>query len=302
MFAPVFWVYLQTRPHMGDRPIAVVGFYSAEGPDYLKALSQPHLRLAVGRCQAGTIVVSTDCAGVLAGVAPGCRPRSRACSTRSRSRFGRGLIRLQPAVVPALYENVPPFGNIRAPARYSVLAGLPVAGFGLGAARLLAEGPDRPVGPRSMAGMLAVISYEALPDIELVRPWLEPPPIYGSFDGKPPSVLAEFPMLEHRRTLHRSSPFSISRPSIGRSWSTARAAGCRRATSICSTRRRTSRQRRRSPTCASAASSTSGCTAPLRSEEVCRSDRSARRLTRCRAGDEGAVGRANRGYGRFVHQ
>jgi hypothetical protein len=42
--------------------------------------------------------------------------------------------------------------------------------------------------------MLAAIAYEALPNMELVRPWLAPPPIYGSFEGKPPSVLAEFPM------------------------------------------------------------------------------------------------------------
>ncbi len=64
MFAPVFAVFLQTRPEMGDRPIPVVGFYSAEGPDYLKAdYRSGTVRMAVGGCQAGAFVVSSDCAG-----------------------------------------------------------------------------------------------------------------------------------------------------------------------------------------------------------------------------------------------
>jgi hypothetical protein len=96
---------------------------------------------------------------------------------------------------PLLYDNVPPFGNIRVPARYSVLAGLSLAVLSaFGAARLFSRWPR--VRPALIAGMLGVIFYEALPSIELVRPWLQPPPIYGSFEGKPPSVLAEFPMPE----------------------------------------------------------------------------------------------------------
>ena len=43
---------------------------------------------------------------------------------------------------PLLYENVPPFGNIRVPARYSVLAGLSLAVLSaFGAARVLAGWP-----------------------------------------------------------------------------------------------------------------------------------------------------------------
>ena len=37
MLAPVFAVYMKTKPYMGNRPVSEVGFYSAEGPDYLKA-------------------------------------------------------------------------------------------------------------------------------------------------------------------------------------------------------------------------------------------------------------------------
>ena len=198
MFAPVFAVFLQTRPHMGDRPIAVVGFYSAEGPDYLK-----------GHYRSGTYGWLSEGAKperslfpriapvVLAGVAlwpPLSVTRiayalGLAFSIEVSFGFNRSLF-------PLLYENVPPFGNIRVPARYSVLAGLSLAVLAaFGAARVLSRSSTlRPV---VVAAMLAVISYEALPNMELFRPWLEPPPIYGSLADRPASVLAEFPMVEH---------------------------------------------------------------------------------------------------------
>ena len=197
MFAPVFWVYFQTRPYMGNRPVAVVGFYSAEGPDYLKA----HYRSRTygwmsNDAKPERSLFPRIAPVVLAGAAlwpPLSVTRiayalAMAFSVEVSFGFNRSLF-------PLLYDNVPPFGNIRVPARYSVLAGLSLAVLSaFGAARLFSRWPR--VRPVLIAGMLAVISYEALPSIELVRPWLQPPPIYGSFEGKPPSVLAEFPMPE----------------------------------------------------------------------------------------------------------
>ena len=197
MFAPVFAVYLQTKPYMGSRPVAVVGFYSAEGPDYLKA----HYRSGTygwmsNDAKPERSLFPRIAPVVLAGIAlwpPLSVARiayalALAFSMELSFGFNRPLFAL-------LYENVPPFSNIRVPARYSVLAGLSLAVLAAyGAARVLSRWPRaRPV---LMTGMLAVISYEALPNMELVRPWLAPPPIYGSFEGKPPSVLAEFPMPE----------------------------------------------------------------------------------------------------------
>jgi hypothetical protein len=203
MFAPVFAVFLQTRPYMGSRPVATVGFYSAVGPDYLKA----HYRSRTYGW------LSTDAKPerslfpriapiVLTGVAlwpPLSVTRiayalALALSVELSFGFNRSLF-------PLLYENVPPFGNIRVPARYSVVAGVALAVLSAyGAARLLGRWPRSPAVRGSLiAVMLAAISYEALPNMELVRPWLEPPPIYGSFTGKPPSVLAEFPMVEHSK-------------------------------------------------------------------------------------------------------
>ena len=199
MFAPVFAVYLQTKPYMGSRPVATVGFYSAEGRDYLKA----HYR-------SGTYGwLSKDAKPerslfpriapiVLAGIAlwpPLSVTRiayalALVFSMELSFGFNRPLFAL-------LYESVPPFSNIRVPARYSVLAGLALAVLaGFGAARVFARWPR--LRPALMAVMLAAISYEAVPNIELVRPWLTPPPIYESLANKPPSVLAEFPMPEPR--------------------------------------------------------------------------------------------------------
>ena len=199
MFAPVFSVYLKTKPYMGSRPVATVGFYSAEGPDYLKA----HYR-------SGTYGwLSKDAKPerslfpriaplVLAGIAlwpPLSVTRiayalALAFSMELSFGFNRPLFAL-------LYESVPPFGNIRVPARYSVLAGLALAVLSaFGAARVFGRWPRlRPV---LVTAMLSVICYEALPRIELVRPWLAPPPIYESLANKTPSVLAEFPMPEPR--------------------------------------------------------------------------------------------------------
>jgi hypothetical protein len=199
MFAPVFAVYLKTKPYMGSRPVATVGFYSAEGPDYLKA----HYR-------SGTYGWLSKDAKPERSLFPRIVPLVLAAialwpplsvtriayalalvfSMELSFGFNRPLFAL-------LYESVPPFGNIRVPARYSVVAGLALAVLSaFGAARLLSRWPR--ARPLLMAVMLALISYEALPSMELVRPWLAPPPIYQAFEGKPPSVLAEFPMPQPR--------------------------------------------------------------------------------------------------------
>jgi hypothetical protein len=199
MFAPVFAVYLQTRSYMGNRPVATVGFYSAVGPDYLKAhyRSRTYGWMSVD-AKPERSLFPRIAPVVLTGVAlwpPLSVTRiayalALAFSVEVSFGFNRSLF-------PLLYENVPPFGSIRVPARYSVLAGLSLAVLSaFGAGRLLARWPR--LRPLQIAAMLAVVSYEALPNIELVRPWLAPPPIYGTLAGKPPSVMAEFPMPQPR--------------------------------------------------------------------------------------------------------
>jgi hypothetical protein len=188
---------------MGTRPVAVVGFYSAEGPDYLKAHYRSSTYGWMSRdAKPERSLFPRIAPLVLTGIAlwpPLSVTRiayalALVFSMELSFGFNRPLFAL-------LYENVPPFGNIRVPARYSVVAGLALAVLSAyGAARLLSRWPRLTLSrPLLMGAMVAVISYEALPNMELVRPWLEPPPIYQSFAGKPPSVLAEFPMVEHSR-------------------------------------------------------------------------------------------------------
>jgi hypothetical protein len=168
----------------------VVGFYSAEGPDYLKA----HYRSRTygwmsNEAKPERSLFPRIAPVVLAGVSlwpPLSVTRAAyalalAFSVEVSFGFNRSLF-------PLLYDNVPPFGNIRVPARYSVMAGLCLAVLSaFGAARMFSRWPR--VRPLLIAGILAVMSYEALPSIELVRPWLQPPSIYGSLAGK-------FPMPE----------------------------------------------------------------------------------------------------------
>jgi hypothetical protein len=197
MFAPVAAVYLKTQPYMGDRPVDVVRFYGAVGPDYLK-----------GHYRSFTYGWLAEEAGperslfprvapvVLAGIAlwpPLSATRiayAMALAMALEASFGfNGLI------FPLLYEYVPPFGGIRVPARFSLLVGMTLAILsGYGAARVLRRWP-RWRGAL-VTVMLAVITVEALPSIVLEELPLEPPPIYASLGGRPPAVLAEFPMPE----------------------------------------------------------------------------------------------------------
>ena len=103
MFAPVFAVYFQTRPYMGNRPVAVVGFYSAEGPDYLKA----HYRSRTygwmsDDAKPERSLFPRIAPVVLAGVGALAAALGDADCLRPRDGvFRRGLIRVQPVGVPA---------------------------------------------------------------------------------------------------------------------------------------------------------------------------------------------------------
>ena len=188
----------QTRPYMGNRPVADVRFYSAEGPDYLKAhYRSRYLWLDVQGCQAGTIAVPADCAGRAAGACAVAAALGDADCLRPRDGvFRRGLVWVQPVVVPAALRERsavrqhPRAGSFQR-ARGSVARG-PLGIWRGPPVQPLAARPAR--AHRGDAGrhlLRSAAEHRAGP-----RPWREPPPIYGSFAGKPPSVLAEFPMPE----------------------------------------------------------------------------------------------------------
>lgn len=197
MFAPVAAVYLKTQSYMGHRPVGVVGFYGAVGPDYLKAhfRSFTYESLADGARQERSLFPRVAPV-VLAGVAlwpPLSATRiayviALAMALEASFGFNGSIFRF-------LYDYVPPFGGIRVPARFSVLAGMTLAILsGYGAARILRRWYRWRWALVTV--MLAVVTVEALPCITLKQLRLEPPPIYASLAGRPPSVLAEFPMPE----------------------------------------------------------------------------------------------------------
>jgi hypothetical protein len=103
-----------------------------------------------------------------------------------------GALGLNGKVFPLLRDHVGPFRRLRAPARFSILAGLTLAILsGYGAARLLRRARK---GQTALAGvMLAAVSVEALPRMPLEPVWRYPPPIYSAIAGGPPAVVAEYP-------------------------------------------------------------------------------------------------------------
>jgi hypothetical protein len=197
LFSPVASAYLKTRAVMGDRPESAVAFFSAKGPDYL----QPYYRSqtygafsADAEPERALFPRITPLVLTLIAFWP---PLSvaRIAYLIALAFSIEVSLGMNGSIFPLLYEFVPPYGGIRVPARYSVMAGLTLAilsGYGL--ARVLRRWPSARV-PIVAVTLLAVM-IEARPRIELVSPWREPPASYATLIGAPTSVLAEFPLPE----------------------------------------------------------------------------------------------------------
>jgi hypothetical protein len=196
LFSPVAAVYLKTRSYMGNRHRGEVEYYSAVGGDYAKAhyRSYTYYGMSDG-AEPERSLFPRFTPLVLAGLAlwPPLSV-SRIAYALALAFSVEASLGLNGSVFPWLYDYVPPYGGIRVPARYSLMVGLSLAILsGYGAARAFRRWP-RLRGPL-LALMLAAIAVEALPRLDLVHPWREPPPIYGTLAGRPhPVVLAEFPM------------------------------------------------------------------------------------------------------------
>ena len=195
IIAPVASQYVASKPMMGDRDLGTIKFYSAEGPDYLKA----HFRSWTygGRSAGGHPERQ-----LFPGLTPVVLSAVALWPPLSVSRIGYALglvlavdgsFGFNGKVFPWLHENISPFRGLRVPARFSFLAGLTLAVLaGYGATRLLRRWPRWRT---ALTGaMLAATIVEAIPRMPLVPIWREPPPIYSAFAGQPPAVLAEFPM------------------------------------------------------------------------------------------------------------
>ena len=195
LFAPVAAVYLKTRSHMGDRSIGEVTFYSAVGEDYTKAHYRSRTYLDLSHDARPERSLFPRLTPILLTLIAFWPPLSVA-----RLAYALALafsievsLGMNGSVFPWLYEWIPPYGGIRVPARYSVMAGLSLAVLsGYGAARLFTRWPR--LRGALLALLLTAIAVEALPDIKLVTPWREPPSIYAALPRDRPAVLAEFPM------------------------------------------------------------------------------------------------------------
>jgi len=198
LVAPVIAAYSANRTMVGDRGVAAVQFYSAEGPDYLK----PHFRsLLYGKWSDGghpeRQLFPRIMPVALAAVAV-WPPLSvaRIAYVLALVAAVDGSFGLNGSYYPLLYTYVSPYRGLRAPARFSLLVGLTLsvlAGYG---ARRVIESWSRTSGQRLglTVVMLGLLMIEAMPRMPLERIWREPPPVYESIRGEPSAVLAEFPM------------------------------------------------------------------------------------------------------------
>jgi hypothetical protein len=194
LFAPVAVPYLKTRSYMGSRHPGEVAFYSAVGPDYLKShfRSLTYQSMYEGAEPERSLFprITPVLLALLALVPPLSVTRAAYVIVLA---FGVEVsLGANGSIFPYLYDYVPPYGGIRVPARYSMMVGMTLAILAaFGAAWLFQRWP------RARHALLAVmaggIAVEALPKLELVEPWREPPPIYAQFDSEQPAIIAEFP-------------------------------------------------------------------------------------------------------------
>jgi hypothetical protein len=195
IIAPVASQYLANRSVMGDRDVNTVGYYSAVGPDYLKA----HFRSEVyerwshnGNPERQLFPRIAPVALALVGAWP---PLStvRIGYTAALAVAFDGSLGMNGTVFPWLRAHVPGFAGLRVPARFSMLVGLSLAILsGFGVARLVAA--NRAPALAVTAAILAVTLAEAVPSLTFERVWPAPPGIYAAIGNDPDAVLAEFPM------------------------------------------------------------------------------------------------------------
>ena len=195
LLAPVAVKYIESRNTlMGERASEVVAYYSASMSDYL----EPHGRNRLyqgwvegGRAERQLFPRLTPV--VLTGVAllPPWTP-GRLAYALALFISVNGSLGFNGEVYPTLYEYLAPVRGLRSPGRFSMVAGLMLAILtGYAVARLISRWPRQ----RLLIGavLLACVTIEALPNLQLVPVWMEPPPVYGSITD-PDAVLAEFPM------------------------------------------------------------------------------------------------------------
>jgi hypothetical protein len=201
LVSPVIYAYTANKDMVGDRGVAAVQFYSADGADYLK----PHFRsLVYGRWSEGGNPERQLFPRVMPVVLAGAALWPPLSVTRIAYVLGLvvafdGSLGLNGGYYPLLYSYLSPFRGLRAPARFSILVGFTLAVLaGLGLARILRNCEARGAGFRvrtAIAGVaLCLIAVEAMPRMPLERVWDEPPPVYASIADEPEAVLAEFPM------------------------------------------------------------------------------------------------------------
>jgi hypothetical protein len=195
LVAPVAAKYIANKPMMGDRDVNTVRYYSAQGPDYLKA----HFRSYVyerwshnGNPERQLFPRIAPVALALVGLWPPLSVAQIGYAAALAVAFD-GSLGMNGSIFPWLRDHVPGYAGLRVPARFSILAGLTLAILGgYGAARLFERWP-RARTPLMIA-LVAAVLVEALPNITLERVWPGPPRIYDALAAPQDAVIAEFPM------------------------------------------------------------------------------------------------------------
>jgi hypothetical protein len=194
---PLVRAFVAAQPLKGDRPTDEIRFYSATPFDYLRA--NRHSALWHGR----TLPPKPERA-LFPGVTPlalagiGLAPPLSAI----RLVYAGGLLvsldgsfGFNGVLYPHLHRWLPPIRGLRVPARWSALAGLTLAIFaGFGVRRVLGWCRSRTSTRVILAALVAAVMIDAWPALKLTPVWREPPPVYEVLNGRPDTVLAEFPV------------------------------------------------------------------------------------------------------------
>ena len=197
---PLARAFAAAAPVKGERPVSEITYYSAHLSDYLRPSKW-------SATWGGRLLPPLPERALFPGVVPVALAVAALVPPLNGMTvvYGAALVvsvdlslGMNGLTYPWVRRLLPPFRELRAPARFGVLVSMTLsilAGFGV--ARLLRI-VTLPARQWSAIGLLTVlVMVDAWPALALVPAWKEPPLIYRSLVGRSDVVLAELPTLEN---------------------------------------------------------------------------------------------------------
>jgi hypothetical protein len=195
IIGPATLPYFKNRSTVGERSLGQAAQFSAHGRDYVAAPPRSRVYGDVLRGDGklelfpGIMPIALTVAGLWLPLTPGTLAYAAGLGVALDSSLG-----VHGSTYPLLFKLIFPFRGLRAPDRFAVLVGFSLAVLaGFGVARILGNVQGRNRRLLLTAGLVAAVSVESSPKLNLTGVWKDTPPIYDSLPADPNTVLVDLP-------------------------------------------------------------------------------------------------------------